>query len=95
VKVSIDKELQDSSTNVVNLESHVAIKVKGETFSHWAPISKGHPKRSMDRSEILSKFKNCLRFGTHRYTDKGDRVISAILKFEEIHDISCVPPLLC
>jgi len=94
VKVSVDTNLQEPSTNVVNLESRVAVKAGRKTYSYQSSISKGHPDRPMDCEEIFSKFEGCLRFGTTFPRGRGKKIFSALLKLEEVKDIRSIIRLL-
>ncbi|MDI7258348.1 MAG: MmgE/PrpD family protein [Thermodesulfobacteriota bacterium] len=95
VKVSVDPNLQEPSTNVVNLESQVVLRAEGKTYSHRSSISKGHPDRPMDREEVLTKFESCLQFGTSFPPEKGRKIFSTILNLEKIEDIRSMITLLC
>lgn len=95
VKATVDPNLQEPSTNVVNLESQVILRAKGKTYSHRSSISKGHPDRPMDREEILSKFESCLQYGTSFSPERGKKIFSTILNLEEIKDIRSIIKLLC
>jgi 2-methylcitrate dehydratase PrpD len=95
VKVSVDPDLQEPSTNVVNLESRVLLRAGGKAYSYQSSISKGHPDQPMDRDEILSKFEGCLRFGTSFPPQRGKKVVSAVLKLEEVKDVRSIVRLLC
>lgn len=94
VKVSVDPNLKEPSTNVVNLESRVVLRAGGRTYSHRSSISKGHPDRPMDREEILSKFEDCLRFGTSFPRGRGKKIFSTLLNLEEIKDVRSIIRLL-
>ena len=95
VKVSVDPNLKEPSTNVVNLESRVVLKAGGKTYSHRSSISKGHPHRPMNREEILSKFESCLRFGTSFPRGRAKKIFTSLLNLEEVRDIRSVVKLLC
>jgi 2-methylcitrate dehydratase PrpD len=95
VKVSVDPNIQEPSTNVVNLESQVLLKAGGKTYSHRSSISKGHPDQPMDRKEILSKFEGCLRFGTSFSRRRAKKIFSSLQSLEEVKDIRSVIKLLC
>lgn len=95
VKVSVDPNLQEPSTNVVDLESQVVLKAGGKTYSHRSSISKGHPDRPMDREEVLTKFESCLQFGTSFPPEKGRKIFSTILNLEKIGDVRSMITLLC
>jgi 2-methylcitrate dehydratase PrpD len=94
IKVSVDPDLQEPSTNVVNLESRIVLKAKGRAYSHRSSISKGHPDRPMNREEILSKFEGCLRFGTSFPHGRGKKIFSSLLNLEEVNDIRSIIRLL-
>ncbi len=95
VKVSVDPNLKEPSTNVVNLESRVVLKAGGKTYSHRSSISKGHPHRPMNREEILSKFESCLRFGTSFPRGRAKKIFTSLLNLEQVWDIRSVVKLLC
>ncbi len=95
VKVSVDPDLQEPSTNVVNLESRVLLRAGGKAYSYRSSISKGHPDQPMDRDEILSKFEGCLRFGTSFPRQRGKKIFSAVLNMEEVKDVRSIIRLLC
>ncbi len=95
VKVSVDPGLQESSTNVVNLESKVVIRANGKTYSHRCSIARGHPELPMKREEILSKFESCLQFATSLSPEKGKQVLSTILDLEKVNDVSFIATHLC
>jgi 2-methylcitrate dehydratase PrpD len=94
VKVSVDPNLEEPSTNVVNLESRVILKAGGKTYSHRSSISKGHPQRPMNREEILSKFESCLRFGTSFPRARAKKIFTGLLNLEEVRDIRSIIRLL-
>jgi len=94
VKVSVDPNLQEPSTNVVNLESRIVLRAGGKAYSYQSSISKGHPDQPMDRDEILSKFEGCLRFGTSFPPQRGKKIFSALLNIEEVKDIRSIIRLL-
>jgi 2-methylcitrate dehydratase PrpD len=94
VKVSVDPNLKEPSTNVVNLESRVVLKAGGKTYSHRSSISKGHPHRPMNREEILSKFESCLRFGTSFPRGRAKKIFTSLLNLEEVKDIRSIIRLL-
>lgn len=95
VKVSIDPDLSEPSSNVVNLASRVVIKAKGGTYSSQAQVAKGHPARPMDRDEVVAKFQSCLNFGGAIDPARQDRVLGAVLNLEMIDDVGIIPGLLC
>jgi 2-methylcitrate dehydratase PrpD len=88
VKVSVNPELQEPSTNVVNLASAIRVRAGGRTFSRSAATSKGHPGNPMSREELFTKFESCLRFGTTLSFKKIESVFEMILNMEKLENVN-------
>jgi 2-methylcitrate dehydratase PrpD len=95
VKVSIDPDLREPSTKVVNLESRIVIRAKGRESSFRSRICKGHPESPMSREEIFSKFESCLRFGDPLLSERAREAFNKILNLERVEDVCTITGLLC
>jgi 2-methylcitrate dehydratase PrpD len=87
IKVVMDPELAEPSTNVVNLSSTVRIKAGGRDYVMASRMSKGHPESPMAVEEIFSKFLYCYRYGLARMpADKVRTFFNTIMSMEEVED---------
>jgi len=95
VKVSVDPELQEPSSNVVNLASAIKVRAGGKMFSRSAATSKGHPGNPMSREELFAKFESCLRFGTSFPYKKIEAAFETILNMEKMESVDLLVEAFC
>lgn len=95
IRISVDPELQEPSTNVVNLASTIKVRAGGRTFSRSAATSKGHPRNPMSREELFAKFESCLRFGTSFSFKKIEDAFETIMNMEKLDNVNSLVRAFC
>jgi 2-methylcitrate dehydratase PrpD len=83
-----DAEMDDSSSNIVNLASKVTIHTKKGVFSRSLETCKGHPDRYLDEADIYKKFRECCLYSQALSARETEEVLGLLKHLEEIEDIN-------
>lgn len=87
----------ENTFNISGIEpALVEIKVRsGEHYSKKVDFAYGHPKNPITRDDLLSKFRDCVRYSFNSMSeDKVEHLIKIIDELEEIRDMNQVIQLL-
>jgi 2-methylcitrate dehydratase PrpD len=88
VRVMIDPEMEDVSSNMVNLASKVAIHSKRGVFSKDLAICKGHPDRPIDKEDIFRKFHECCQYNKTLSDKEIENTLSLLRELEDVKDVN-------
>jgi 2-methylcitrate dehydratase PrpD len=95
IRVAVDPELKDQSSNVVNLGARVRMKARGRQFSSQCDTARGNPRKPLGRPEVLQKFLGCLEYSGLPLPEGGRRAAETILNLENEPDVGRLSQLLC
>ena len=88
VRVMIDPEMRDVSSNMVNLASKVAIHTKRGIFSKELAICKGHPDRPIVEEDVFRKFHECCQYNKTLSDRETENTLSLLRELEDLKDVN-------
>jgi 2-methylcitrate dehydratase PrpD len=88
VRVMIDPEMKDVSSNMVNLASKVAIHSKRGVFSKELAICKGHPERPIVEEDVFRKFRECCHYNKTLADKEIENTLSLLRELEDVKDVN-------
>jgi 2-methylcitrate dehydratase PrpD len=87
VRVMIDTEMKDVSSNMVNLASKVAIHTRRGIFSKELAICKGHPDRPIIEEDVFQKFYECCQYNKIFSDKEIENTLSLLRELEDLRDV--------
>lgn len=88
VRVMIDPEMRDVSSNMVNLASKVAIHTKRGIFSKELAICKGYPERPISEEDVFRKFHECCHYNKTLSDKEIENTLSLLRELEDVKDVN-------
>lgn len=88
VRVMINPEMEDVSSNMVNLASKVTIHSKRGVFSKHLAICKGHPERPIVEEDVFRKFHECCQYNKTLSAKEIENTLSLLRELEDAKDVN-------